>query len=166
MTETQNGNGVTDPEELFPPKPGGMVDTIRKQRAAEQAQIDALAEAPVSPGSVKMAVAVNDHGAELARARTFSVSTGNNNPVVELLGRDDRRRNAIIMTLDEPVVISFSQQAADDPRNQSNAAGLSANGFVLPVNVPVTIASQGVIYCTATSSTATRVSVMAFTYAE
>lgn len=155
-----------DAEELFPPKPGGMVDTVRKQKAAEQAQLDALAEAPVSPGSVKMAVAVNDHGAELARARTFSVSTANSNPVVELLGRDDRRRNAVIMTLDEPVVVSFAKQAADDPRNEANAAGLSANGFVLPVNVPVTIAYQGVIWCTATSATATRVSVMAFSYAE
>lgn len=76
------------------------------------------------------------------------------------------RRNAVIMTLDEPVVISFSQQAAEDPRNAVNAAGLSANGFVLPVNVPVPVNTRSVIYCTATSSTATRVSVMAFSYSE
>lgn len=153
------------PEEMFPPKPGGMVDTIRKQRAAEQDQLAALAEAPVSL-PFKGDVPVNDHAAELARARTFSVATGNNNPIVELLGRDNTRRNAVIMTLDEPVVISFSQQAAEDPRNAVNAAGTSANGFVLPVNVPVTVNTRSVIYCTATSSTATRVSVMAFSYAE
>ena len=77
-----------------------------------------------------------DRGAELARARTFSVSTSNNNPIVELLGQDTDRRYTVIMTLDEPVVISFSQQAADDPRNAVNAAGLSANGFVIPARRP------------------------------
>ena len=160
MTETQ-----VSPEELFPPKVGGMVHTARKQRAAEEAQLAALAEAPPPmPGRVVLPVA--DHGGELGRARTFSVATGGGNPIVELLGRDDNRRNAVVMTLDEPVVIAFSQQAAEDPRNAANAAGTSANGFVLPVNVPVTIPYKGVIYCTATSSTATRVSVMAFTYTE
>lgn len=156
----------TNPEELFPPKPGGMVDTARKKMAAEQDQLEALAAVPEAPGAVKYSVPVAGHGAELARARTFSTSTGGANPIVELLGRDDNRRNAVIMTLDEPVVISFSQQAAEDPRNAVNAAGLSANGFTLPVNVPVTISAKGVIYCTATSSTASRVSVMAFSYAE
>ncbi len=288
-----------NPEDLFPPKPGGMVDTVRKQRAAEQDQLDGLADAPESAPQIKLAVPVSDHGAELARARTFSVSTSNNNPIIELLGRDKDRRNAVIMTLDEPVVISFSQQAAEDPRNpsagngtvqevtpanpgattplvyvlpyaasivsatftytasatagtryvdfqildpssnvvaqaQANSgttasnnvtpwlsdsplvaqatqyssyvplpmqgvlpagyqiaintaggmtagdaitgalfvlqpaatAGTSANGFVIPVNVPVTINYKGVIYAVATSPSASRVSVMAFSYAE
>lgn len=155
-----------NPLDLFPPKPGGMVDTVRRQAAAEEKQLSALAEAPEPALPVKMAVPVSDHAAELARARTFSISTGGGNPIVELLGQDKDRRNAVIMTLDEPVVISFSQQAAEDPRNAVNAAGTSANGFVLPVNVPVPVNCQGVIYCTATSSTPTRVSVMAFSYAE
>ena len=59
-----------------------------------------------------------------------------------------------------------AQTAAQDPRNEVNAAGLSANGFTLPVNVPVTLPTRSVIYCTATSATATRVSVMAFSFAE
>ena len=41
-----------------------------------------------------------------------------------------------------------------------------ANGFVLPVNVPLPLNTKSVIYCTATSGTATRVSVAAFSYAE
>ena len=154
-----------DPETLFPPKPGGMVHTARQQRQAEQDQLDALPEIPSGPPG-KLAVPVSEPGAELGRARTFSVSTANGNPIVELLGRDDNRRNAVMMTLDEPVVISFSQQAAEDPRNAVNAAGTSANGFVMPVNVPVTVPFKGVVYCTATSGTATRVSVMAFSYTE
>lgn len=157
---------LTDAEELFPPRPGGMVDTARRQMADQDAQLQALADAEPSPGTTRMDVPVADHAAELARARTFSIATGGANPIVELLGADDRRRNAVIMTLDEPVVVSFSQQAAEDPRNAVNAAGTSANGFALPVNVPVTIASRSVIYAVATSSTPTRVSVMAFSYAE
>jgi hypothetical protein len=153
------------PEELFPPVAGGMVDTARKQRAAGQEQLAALPEPDALP-VLKIAVPVRQQAAELARARTFSVSTANNNPIAELLGRDDNRRNAVIITLDEPVVISFSQQAAEDPRNAANAAGLSANGGVLPVGVPLPVDYRGVIYCTATSSTATRVSVWAFSYAE
>ena len=94
------------------------------------------------------------------------MSTSNNNPIIELLGRDDNRRNAVIMTLDEAVVISFSPQAAEDPRNAVNAAGLSANGFVLPVNVPLPVNTRSRIFCTALSATATRVSVMAFSYSE
>ena len=155
-----------NPEELFPPVPGGMVDTFRRQRAAEQAQLDTLAEHSGPEIGFKGAIPVTERGTELGRARTFSVSTANKNPVVELLGQDINRRYAVILTLDEPVVISFSQQAAQDTRNQVNAAGLSANGFVVPVNVPVPVSYQGVIWCTATSSTATRVSVMAFSYSE
>jgi hypothetical protein len=154
-----------NPEEMFPPVKGGMVDTARQKMAAEQAQLDSLNEAPETPAKARE-IPVSSRSAELARARTFSVSTANKNPIVELLGRDDNRSNAVIMTLDEPVVIAFSQQAADDPRNAINAAGLSANGFVLPINVPVTITYKGVIYCTATSGTATRVSVAAFSYSE
>ena len=157
---------VLDAETLFPPKAGGMVDTARKRIQAEADQLTAAHSAVPAPVNPRNDVPVNDRAAELARARTFSVSTGNNNPIVELLGYDENRRNAVIMTLDEPVVISFSAQAADDPRNAVNAAGLSANGFVLPVNVPVPFPTRSIIYCTALSDTATRVSVAAFSYAE
>lgn len=156
----------TDPEDLFPPRPGGMVEGARKKAQADADQLAAHNEtAAGAPAADRFEVGVRDHAAGLARARTFSVSTANGNPVVELLGRDDSRRNAMIMTLDEPVVISFSQASAEDPRNQVNAAGLSANGFVLPPAVPLPLNTKGVIYCTATSSTATRVSVVSFSYA-
>lgn len=156
---------TADLEELFPPKPGGMVDTARKRAQAEAGQVQALSEAEPPAARDRIEVGVCDHAADLARARTFSVATGGN-AVVELLGRDDNRRNVVVMTLDEPVVISFNQAAAEDPRNQVNAAGLSANGFVLPVGVPVPLNTRSVIYCTATSATPTRVSVAAFSYAE
>ncbi len=157
---------VLDAETLFPPKAGGMVDTARKRAQAEADQLDSLSAVEPMPGKPMNDVPVQDRAAEFARARTFSVSTTGGNPIVELLGRNDNRRNAVILTLDEPVVISFSQQAAEDPRNAVNAAGLSANGFVLPVNVPLPLNTKSNIYCTALSSTPTRVSVAAFSYAE
>jgi hypothetical protein len=155
-----------DPEDLFPPRPGGQVDTIRKQRSAEASQLAALNDAEPAAVKPRNDVPVQDRAADLARARTFAVATGGANPVVELLGYDDNRKNAIIMTLDEPVVISFNQASAEDPRNTVNAAGLSANGFVLPVNVPVTLPTKSIIWCTGTSSTPTRVSVAAFSFTE
>ena len=96
-----------------------MVDTARKQAQAQADQLAAVEEGGEAYARPRIDVAVNDHGADLARARTFSVSTANGNPIVELLGQDLNRRNAVIMTLDEPVVISFSQTAAEDPRNPS-----------------------------------------------
>lgn len=156
---------MQDAEELFPPRPGGMVDTARKQKQAEADQAASLEGAGAPDARARNDVPVNDRAAELARARTFSVVTGGN-AIVELLGQDGMRRNAVVMTLDEPVVISFSQQAAEDPRNEVNAAGLSANGFTLPVNVPLTLNTRSIIYCTATSSTPTRVSVAAFSFSE
>lgn len=158
-----------DPETLFPPKPGGMVTTVRAQRAAEAAQAEQLGEQLERGAGLdlgRVAVPVAPRPGPLARARTFSVATNNKNPIVELLGRDDRRAIAHVMTLDEPVVISYSQQAAEDPRNPVNAAGLSANGFTLPVNVVLPVNTTERVYCVATSSTATRVSVQAFSYAE
>lgn len=156
---------TVDPETLFPPVAGGMVDTARKRAQAEADQLEALAAQPEPPG-VNHPIPITDQAADLARARTFSVATGGANPIVELLGQDLNRRSAVVMTLDEPVVISFSQQASEDPRNAVNAAGLSANGFVLPVNVPVTLPTRSIIYCTALSSSPTRVSVAAFSFAE
>jgi hypothetical protein len=153
---------MTDAEDLFPPVPGGMVDTARRKAAADAAQLQELG--PPADPRVKVDVPVMDKGAELGRARTYSLSTSSVVNPVELLGRDEDRRYAAIMTLDEPVVISFSEQAAQDSRNAVNAAGLSANGFVLPVGVLIPVSYTGVIWCTATSGTATRISVMSFSY--
>ena len=143
-----------DPETLYPPRPGGMVESARAQAAAESDQLQKILDYLPEP-KVKIDVPVMDRGAEFARARTFSIATGANNSTIELLGEDIDRKYAVLMTLDEPIVISFSEQAADDPRNAVNAAGLSANGFVLPVNVAIPVSYKGVIWGVATSSTPT-----------
>jgi hypothetical protein len=159
---------MNDPEELFPPVRGGMVDTVRRQQADAEAHTSKLASLPSleSWSGRYSAVRVREMGAEQARARTFAIST-TVNPVQELLGQDINRKYAVIMTLDEPVVICFSKSAADDPRNAlAGTAGQDAPGFLLSANVPVPVTYQGVIWYVATSSTLTRLSVMAFSFTE
>jgi len=151
-----------DPEEKYPPRPGGMVDSTRKQRAADQAQADAIVPLNEVPGGYE-AVRVDVQAADTYGAQTYAIGTGLN-PQLRILGEDSHRRRAVIMTLDEPVVIAISQSAADDPRNASNAAGQSAGGFVLPVNVPLVLKGSGEVWAVATSSTNTRVSVWAEKY--
>lgn len=151
-------------EELFPPKPGGMVDTTRKEQAAAQAQAGQGAAGTVGEPSYE-AVKVDVLEPEVGAGRTISVSTTLNS-VQRILGTDPNRKRAVVMTLDEPIVVCNSQGSASDSRNSSNAAGQSAGGFVLPVNVPLPVKSRGEVWVAATSSTATRVSIWAESYAD
>jgi hypothetical protein len=147
-----------DPEGLFPPRPGGMVDTVRKQRQAEQDQAAALDEPAPSP---RLDVPVDVIPPDLMTAKTIVVTTGTSQAVCQLLGADPQRRRAVVIALDEPVVIAGSVAGADDSRNAVTGAGLSAGGFTLPVGVPVVIWNRGAVWAAATSSTASRVSVLA-----
>jgi hypothetical protein len=152
-----------DAEKLFPPKSGGLIDTVRKERAKEQAAVAAMSAKPASKAS--RAVAVRTQEPEISGARTVVVNT-TSNPVAQLLGADGNRKRAVIMALDEPVVVTNGQAQAYDSRNATNAAGLSAGGFVLPVNIPFVVESRGEAWAAATSPTATRVSVWTEAYAD
>lgn len=150
---------LQDPEEIFPPKPGGMVDTIRKQRAEVDAIVaDAESETTVRP---KPVVCVDQVPSDVFGARTFVMVTGGSHEQTSrrILGADPKRKRAVVITLDEAVVVAISQAQADDPRNASNVAGKPAGGFVLPVNTPFVIEGNAEVHVAATSSTATRVSV-------
>lgn len=162
-----------DAEEKYPPKPGGMVDTVRKQRQAEQDQAAQASAGSVGEPSYE-AVKVDVLEPEVIGARTLSVSTSLNS-VQRILGADPNRKRAVVMTLDEPIVVCNSQTSASDNRNATNAAGQSAGGFVLlPVSsaatgyspVSLEIRSRGEVWVAATSSTATRVSVWTESYAD
>ena len=154
---------VDDAEKIFPPKPGGMVDTIRKEREKEKEAVAAMS-AKVSSRAAR-AIPVRTQEPEVSGARTVVVSTGSN-PVAQLLGADGNRKRAVLMALDEPVVITNGQAMAYDSRNAGNAAGMTAGGFVLPVNVPFVVESRAECWAAATSSTPTRVSVWTEGYAD
>lgn len=139
-----------DVEELFPPKPGGLVDRFRKRRAEEEAAQEAGATSEVeSLGRNKVrAVRTADQSSEIASATTIVINA-TTNPVQRILGRDPNRKRAVIMALDAPVILTYSLAAASDPQNAANGPGLRASGFVLPVGMSYTIQHQGEVYAIA-----------------
>ena len=152
-------------EKLFPPRPGGLVDTARKARAAVD-ELAAQAPQQDAAGARFDPVRTQLRVPEVASATTIVVATGaaNTAAVQRLAGTDGQRYKAVVMTLDEAVIVCFSRAAAEDPRNASNAAGMSAGGFVLPVNVPLPVDTTAEVWVAATSSTATRVSFIRQSY--
>lgn len=85
-----------DPEEKFPPKPGGMVDSHRRTMAARQAQAEAASlpedEVPGGYEAVRVDVQVSDtYG-----AATYGIGT-NLNPTLRILGSDAKRKRAVVM---------------------------------------------------------------------
>jgi len=150
-----------DVEELFPPVPGGLVDSARRD-AAKRAEYAEWAKAQVAdtdqPLRGKPAFRTELVAAPVAGAITVVVAAGGAVPFAQILGFDPNRKRAVIITIDEPVVISTSQAQAGTPENMVNAAGLGAAGFVLPVYQQFITESASEVWVTATSSTATRVS--------
>lgn len=148
---------MNETDEQFPPRPGGLVDSARKAAAAPPAaQADTAQE---FDGSHYDPIRTQLRVPEIASASTVVVSTtAGAKPVARILGEDGQRYKAIVMTLDQPVIVCFSRIAADDSRNAVNAAGLPAGGFVLPVNIPLPLDTSAEVFVAATSSTATRVS--------
>lgn len=150
---------MTNPEEKFPPKPGGMVE---QARAAKNTYAEV--EHVVDTGYYKP-VDVHIHEPEVVSFQTYAIST-TVNPTLRILGHDLNRKRAVVMTLDEPVVVANNVASAADSRNAgAGSAGTSAGGFVLSVNVPLVLESRGEVWVAATNSTATRVSVAVESYA-
>lgn len=159
MTITQ------DIEELFPPKAGGMVESARQRNADDQEQLDSHNAGVVEmPARRYGPVKTKTFYPETFTAKTPIVATGGQFAVIQLLARNPDRARAVIVTLDEPVVITVSMSQANDPQIPANAAGLPTGGFVLPVNVNFVVQGTGAVYCTATSATPSRVSVWAEVY--
>jgi hypothetical protein len=140
------------------PKAGGLVDSMRQAETVIISQPE-----PTEPITDYSPVRVDVISPEITSAQTLVID--NTMLSQQILGNDPNRHRAVIVALDEPVVLATSRANADDARNGSNAAGLGASGFVLPVNVLVEVKSRGPLWIAATSSTATRVSVLSETYA-
>lgn len=146
-----------DIEALFPPKPGGLVDSTRKDRAAAAAGPPATARE--YDGSYYDPVKVQLRIPEVASAGTAVVANATGyRSAQRIIGEDGQRYWATILALDEPVVLAFSETAAQDPRNAGNGPGMTAGGFVLPVGLALPIQATAEIWVAATSSTPGRVS--------
>ena len=145
----------TDPEELFPPKPGGMVDTARKKAAADAGQAAAAAALPpAAPG--KTPVPVRPEEPDQGTARTVTLSAAN--LVAQLLPRDELRRGAVVLAIDADVWLSYNQGTAEDLSGTSGAG----SAFYLPAGIGIPVTSRAQLWVSPTTTAAlSRVSVIA-----
>lgn len=146
---------MVDTEEQFPPRPGGMVASARQQQAAQQAAAPAGVEEPLAGGYP--AVRVDDVPPETGATKTVVVAIGGV-ATERLLGANPSRRRAVVLAVDQAVVLTTSRGAADNPLNAVTAAGLPAGGFVLPAGIPIVLWGTCEWFVTAMSATAGRVS--------
>jgi hypothetical protein len=148
---------VHDAEELFPPKPGGLVDRHRRRKAEEEAAREAGATGDVAElgrnkvRAVRTVVEAGDLGG------TPSVNLTAAKPVARLLPRDSHRRSAVILAIDNDVYLTTDEGLAWNL--QGNATG--TQGFYLPKGTPVPISNTAEWWAAATTTaTSSRVSVI------
>lgn len=146
-----------DPEVLFPPKKGGMVDTARKRTQAESAQLDEYnnqAGAPV-PGTGLVAIRVRSEAPDTGVARSVTLTSAY--PVARLLAADTGRRSSVILAIDNDVYITGSQGLANDV----SGSATSGQAFYLPAGIAMPVDNQAELWVSATTTaTNTRVSVL------
>lgn len=150
------GELVEGAENIFRPRPGGKIDTGRRQREAES-----VADEPVAQTDTLIMgkpVAVDALVPEIGNARTITLSA--NNQVLPLLPRDTTRRSAVILAVDNDVYLT------NDPGQAQKAAasgGAAAEGvFYLPAGIALPWQNTDQLWAAATTTgSSSRVSVMA-----
>ena len=146
-----------DIEDLFPPKPGGLVDRHRRRKAAEeQAKEEGQTSTVESLGRNKVkAVRTVIDSPDIARATSVLLTSAV--PVARLLPRDSHRKSAVVLAVDNDVYVTSDQGTA------WNIAGASTNvgAFYLPAGIAVPVVSTDELFVAATTTASTsRVSVM------
>lgn len=139
---------------MFPPRPGGMVDSARQAVTAAQ-DSPAVTVANDNGPVTYAAVRVRPETPDLGTARTVTLSAANE--VLPLFGRDAQRRGAVVLAVDNDVYI-----ASDHGLAWQAAGGNAAEGvFYLPKGIPVPLDTQAQLWtaCT-TTATSSRVSVL------
>lgn len=139
--------------EMFPPRPGGLVDTARKTAAAQAAVAETVenGNGPV----IYAAVRVRPEAPDIGTARTITLSAVN--PVLTLLGADRQRRSCVILAVDNDVYIATDKGLAIEAAGGNAAEGV----FYLPAGIGIPVSSQAQYWaaCT-TTATSSRVSVL------
>jgi hypothetical protein len=144
-------------ETLFPPRPGGMVDTARKRAQAESDQLDAYndqAGAPVA-ATAYTAVRVRPEAADTGVIRTITLSS--QYPVARLLPADPGRRTAVILAIDNDVYVTGSQGLANDVSGSATATQVGY--FPAGIGLPIDNQAEWWVAAT-TTATLTRVTVI------
>jgi hypothetical protein len=136
------------------PHPGSRIDAAARGQAQQVPAADppAIPEAP----SVE-AVPVRPVAAEEAVYRTMSLAAA---AARQLLPQDPGRVRAVIVAIDNPVVLCATKELAQDAANQVTSTPYPT-GFYLPVGVPLVVMNKSLVWVASTSaSLASRISVV------
>lgn len=116
MSETA---GVEDPELHFPPTPGGLVDTARRQAAATRAPEPDAGPLKVAPVTVKV------RAADLFAAKTMTVGAGMS---AQAMPADPNRKRGVLslLTASAKVVVARDRASADTGTGYTVQSGDSA----------------------------------------
>lgn len=146
-----------DAEEVFPPKPGGIVDRFRKKMAEEEAraQEEANEAEKITQRAVK-AVKTAPESPEVFSAQTVSIAPGATSLAPVLPGNDYRVRAVVkVVTTGGSVVLAKDQSSA-----------FSGVGYVLSASDgPLEIRTRGQVWAYNNGSSTVQVSVLSEYYA-
>jgi hypothetical protein len=141
-------------DELFPPKPGGLVDRHRKREAEKRAAEDEAANAaePVEQLAYK-AVKVAAQSPENFNPITYVIAAGTAVAILPL-NKFRYRATVLLITAASTVVLA---------RDNGNA--ISQAGFILPTGIPLPLVARGQLYAFNPTGASVQVSVISEVYA-
>lgn len=138
----------------FMPKPGGMIDRHRQERARrEEAQKEKENIDDAIESRAYTAVKVATQSPEILTPQTFTIQSGGYAPVLPL--RPYRQRATILVITAAGTVILCKDQGA----------AISGNGFTLPYGIPFPVNGRAQLYAFNNTAAAVQVSVMGEEYA-
>ena len=140
--------------EMFPPKPGGLVDKFRKKAAEERARQDEETNAaePIEQRSYR-AVKVAQTSPEIFQAITYTIPAGG---YAMVLPQSPYRFRATLLVI-------TSGATAILAKDSGNA--ISGTGFTLPYGVTLPVNSRGQLYAFNNTGSIIQLSVIAELYA-
>jgi hypothetical protein len=141
-------------EELFPPKPGGMVDRHRKRMAAQKAANDqAEHEAEAIEAPSYKAVKVAPESPEIFAPMTYTIAAGASQMI---LPNSPYRYRATICLVTAATTVTLAKDSG---------AALGGVGFVLGPSMPIAVYSRGQLWAYNSTGSPVQVSVLAELYA-
>lgn len=141
-------------EELFTPRPGGIIDTFHREKAKREAaeRERENEQARIEQASYK-AVKVAAQSPEVFHSITYTIQPGGNAPVLPLWPYR-YRATMLVITPAATVILSKDQGVAT-----------SGVGFTLPYGIPLVLMTRAQVYAVNNTAAVVQVSVIAESYA-
>jgi hypothetical protein len=143
-------------EELFPPRPGGKVDSTRQEKIRAEAYQEHVSgqekDSVIVKPKLKYQPAYPDTGSAVC------VTLSSVNPSQRILPRDYDRRSAVILAIDNDVYLTNSSGLAADI---AGTTGIVTNAYYLPAGIGIPWENTAALYASATTTgTSSRISVI------